>query len=52
MKELEEELGYLSEDPYGKGWMIKMKIGDPDELNNLIDKATYDELCRKQKGDS
>lgn len=35
---------YVNEDPYGKGWMLKIKISDESELENLLDKAKYQEL--------
>jgi len=31
----------LNEDPYGKGWMFKVKISDPSELNELLSPDDY-----------
>jgi glycine cleavage system H protein len=31
-------------DPYGDGWMIKLRLSAPDELDELLDKAAYDAL--------
>jgi glycine cleavage system H protein len=31
----------LNEDPYGKGWLIKIRITDTDELAALLDADTY-----------
>ncbi len=31
----------VNEDPYGDGWMIKMSISNPDELNHLLTAADY-----------
>ncbi len=31
----------INEDPYGKGWIIKVKIGDTAELDGLLDAAAY-----------
>lgn len=31
----------VNNDPYGEGWMIKMKVGNPDDLNALMDAAAY-----------
>jgi glycine cleavage system H protein len=45
---LEEDLGVLTEDPYGKGWIVKIKIADPSELDQLMDEKTYDELCQSE----
>lgn len=34
----------VNQDPYGDGWMIKMKIADPAQLNNLMDVQAYKAL--------
>ncbi|MCA9073272.1 MAG: glycine cleavage system protein GcvH [Planctomycetaceae bacterium] len=46
--DLEEDLAVLSDDPYGKGWMIKLKITDPSELDNLMDRAAYEAHCQSE----
>lgn len=38
---LEEEPEKVNEDPYGEGWMIKMKFTNQDELNDLMDAEAY-----------
>lgn len=40
-EELEDEPEMVNEEPYGKGWMIKMKITNQDEVNDLMDAETY-----------
>ncbi len=32
----------VNEDPYGKGWMITIKLSDADELGNLMSAADYE----------
>ncbi|TNF49234.1 MAG: glycine cleavage system protein GcvH [Bacteroidetes bacterium] len=34
----------VNSDPYGDGWMIKVKVSDPSELDSLMDAAAYSEL--------
>ena len=34
----------VNSDPLGKGWFFKMKLNNPNELNNLLDKEDYDKL--------
>lgn len=34
----------VNSDPYGKGWMIRMKISNPSEIDNLLDEAAYKEV--------
>lgn len=40
-----EELGdhpeYINQDPYGKGWIVKIDMSDPSELEGLMDAAAY-----------
>ena len=31
-------------DPYGEGWMVKLKVADSTELAELLDPAAYDQL--------
>lgn len=41
---LESEPEKVNTDPYGAGWMIKMKISNPDEIAELLDDAAYKAL--------
>ncbi len=45
---LEGDLGLLSDDPYEKGWMIKLKITDPAALANLMDHVAYEAFCASE----
>jgi glycine cleavage system H protein len=38
---LESEPEKVNADPYGEGWMIKMKIQDTSEIEQLLDDAAY-----------
>jgi len=31
----------VNDDPYGEGWMVKVRLSDPGEQGNLLDRATY-----------
>jgi glycine cleavage system H protein len=31
-------------DPYGNGWMIRLKLSEPGEVDELLDAAAYDAL--------
>jgi glycine cleavage system H protein len=39
--ELTNHLETLSADPYGAGWMVKVQLDDPSQLDSLMDYATY-----------
>ena len=43
-EDLEDTPGDVNAEPYSKGWMIKMKISNPDDLNQLLDSNQYREL--------
>jgi glycine cleavage system H protein len=34
----------VNSDPYGEGWMIRLKLTDPAEIDDLLDAAAYDTL--------
>lgn len=34
----------VNKDPYGEGWLIKIEITNPEELNNLLDVNAYKQL--------
>ena len=34
----------INEDPYGDGWMVKVKLSDPSEVDALLDVGPYKEL--------
>ena len=36
--------GVINEDPYNQGWIIRIKMSDPSELDDLLDAGAYSEL--------
>ncbi len=42
--ELENAAELVNKDPYGKGWMIRIKMKDPSELNDLLTDEGYKSL--------
>jgi len=38
----EENAKLVNTDPYGEAWIIKIKVSDPAELDNLLDAAAYE----------
>jgi glycine cleavage system H protein len=42
---LADDLGVLSDDPFGKGWMIKVKMADSSSVANLLDRSAYEAHC-------
>ena len=43
-EDLESEPEKVNSDPYGEGWMVKIKISNPDEIDSLLDAEAYKEL--------
>ena len=39
--DLESAPESVNKDPYGAGWMVKIKISDPSELDSLLDADAY-----------
>ena len=42
--DLEANPEYVNSDPYGKGWMVKMELSNPADINTLLDAAAYKQL--------
>jgi glycine cleavage system H protein len=38
----------VNEDPYGNGWLIRIRLGDPSEVEALLDAATYKQFLSEQ----
>jgi glycine cleavage system H protein len=36
----------INEDPYGEGWLVKVRISDPSEQESLLDAAAYEALLQ------
>jgi glycine cleavage system H protein len=32
----------INDDPYGAGWLVKVRLSDPSEVDGLMDAATYE----------
>lgn len=40
--ELEDHPELVNNDPYGAGWMIRVRLSDPSELDSLMDAVAYE----------
>ena len=40
-EQLPETPEAVNDDPYGSGWMVKIRLSDPSEQDALLDQATY-----------
>lgn len=43
--DLESAPESVNKDPYGAGWMIKVKMSNPEEVNELLSAEEYNAIC-------
>ena len=43
-EELDTKADLVNTDPYGQGWMVKVELADPSEVDNLLDAEAYKKL--------
>ena len=45
-EDLEGEPEAVNSDPYGKGWMVKVEMSNPAEVDGLLDADAYAAICK------
>ncbi|HTT77310.1 MAG TPA: glycine cleavage system protein GcvH [Candidatus Binataceae bacterium] len=48
-EDLPESPEMVNEDPYGDGWLIKIRISDTADFDDLMDSAEYEEMVAREK---
>ncbi len=48
-KDLEEQPEQVNDEPYSKGWIIKIELADENELKSLMSPEKYSEQCSKEQ---
>jgi glycine cleavage system H protein len=43
---LTEDAGQVNQDPYAAGWMIRVRLGDPDEVDRLMTPEEYEKMVQ------
>jgi glycine cleavage system H protein len=38
----------VNDDPYGEGWLVRIRLSDPAEVDSLLDAETYKQLLAEQ----
>ena len=41
---LDNDPGKVNSDPYGDGWLVKIRLSDPDEKDGLLSSIAYEEI--------
>ena len=44
---LGDQPGAVNEDPYGEGWMVRVRLSDPSERDSLLDRDAYEQLVQE-----
>lgn len=47
--ELSDQLDKLTADPYGNGWMVKIKLSSDEGLAELLDHTAYQKQCAEEQ---
>jgi len=47
-EELADHPEYINQSPYDKGWIVKIKISNPEEADELMDSTKYEEFVKKE----
>jgi glycine cleavage system H protein len=48
-EDLAESPEVVNEDPYGDGWLIKVRVSDPADLDDLMDNDEYEQMIAREK---
>lgn len=48
-KDLEEHPDLINKDPYDAGWIVRIKISEPEELKDLLDSKEYKEIIEREE---
>jgi glycine cleavage system H protein len=46
---LANKLETLNSDPYGAGWVVKIRLSDESALRNLMDYSAYQKMCAEEQ---
>ena len=47
-EDLDDNPEVINDDPYGEGWMVKIRLSVPDQLSELMNPDIYAEHCASQ----
>jgi glycine cleavage system H protein len=48
-QEVIEEPETINADPYGEGWLVKIRLSEPSEADDLMDAAAYRQLLEQEQ---
>ena len=47
-EQISDNLDLLSDDAFGAGWILKIRMASPSDLDNLLDRTTYEQNCQHE----
>jgi len=48
-QKLNQDPSLVNKDPYGEGWLVKVKIFEPSELDSLLTSSEYEKIVEKNQ---
>ena len=48
-EDLKEKPELINKDPYGQGWIVKIKLAEPGEVDRLMTAGQYNDYLKKEK---
>jgi glycine cleavage system H protein len=45
---LQDEPERVNSDPYGEGWMVRVRLSNPGEVDGLLDPAEYEDFLKSE----
>ena len=48
--DLPENTEMVNQDPYGGGWMVKVELSDPSEMDDAMNTVAYQQYVAEQQG--
>ncbi len=45
---LDDDVAPLSNDPFGAGWLMKVRVSEPPDQESLLDRAAYEAHCASE----
>jgi glycine cleavage system H protein len=48
-EQLEDSPELVNEDPFGEGWLFKMTVSDPEQVDKLLDADAYEGIVEEEE---
>ena len=48
-EDLQDNSGLVNDDPFGRGWLVKVRIKDAKEIDKLMSAEEYEKFCKEEE---